>query len=135
MEETHEGNPGAVRNVFLNITKALWAGLSQTRDLSLLRRREVRGEVMELYPLIILRKKLAKPRKHWSSFTVLGCFHSQMACYLPLVHLDAFCRNDVHKKLHRWLVELTFFDLQIQLVLSLTLENLGDMLAMFSQIL
>ncbi len=54
--------------------------------------------------------------------------------YLPLVHLDTFGTDVVSEELYRGAIELTFLQLQIELVISEPLEDLRNVVAKFGQV-
>ncbi len=53
---------------------------------------------------------------------------------LPLVHLDAICTEDVSEELHRGAEELTFLELQTEMVFPDLFQDLRDVVAMFGQV-
>ncbi len=54
--------------------------------------------------------------------------------YFPLVHLDSILADDVPEELHRGVMELTFLQLEVEVMLSEPLEDLLHMVAMFGQV-
>ncbi len=52
----------------------------------------------------------------------------------PLVHLNPILADDVPEELHRGALEFTFFQLEVEAVLSEPLEDLRHVVAMFGQV-